>query len=339
MTDAATGNPKEDTVDILIIGAGPIGLACAVEAKRRGYRYVVIEKGCLANSVYHYPTAMRFFSTPDLLEIGGVPFITTGEKPTRLEALEYYRRVVAGLQLHVRLFEEVLSVEGSDAAFVVRTSHGVYKAAKVIAAIGYFDEPRHMGIPGEDLDKVTHYYKEAHLYAGQDLLIVGSGNSAVEAALDCYRHGARVSMAVRGPDFHKGIKYWIRPDIDNRIQNGNITAWFNTHVREIRPATVLLQPVESKPFEIPNDFVLALTGYKPDYEFLRRIGVTIGDDPFETPSHDPVTYQSNVPGVYLAGVVVGGLQTNVWFIENSRQHAAAIFDDMVLGPRTAPSSR
>jgi thioredoxin reductase (NADPH) len=329
---------KSEPFDVLIIGAGPIGLACAVEAKRRDLRYVVIEKGCLTNSIYHYPTAMRFFSTPDLLEIGGVPFITHGEKPTRMEALEYYRRVTTGLDLRVNLYEEVLDVKGSDGAFDIKTTKGDYRASKVIAAIGFFDRPRMLNVPGDDLEKVTHYHKEAHLYANQDLLIIGSGNSAVEAALECYRHGARVTMAVRGADFHEGIKYWIRPDIENRIKAGEIQAHFNTAVTEIHPDRVIVSPKHGDPLSIPNDFILALTGYEPDFGFLERIGVRIGDDEYRSPEHHPETYESNRPGLYLAGVVVGGMCTTKWFIENSRDHARAIFDHLCPNPAKSDHS-
>lgn len=325
---------EERALDVLIVGGGPIGLACAVEARARGLDYVVLEKGCLCNSIYHYPTAMRFFSTPDLLEIGGVPFITTGDKPSRAEALAYYRRVAQGLGLRVRLYEAVLEVAGEDGAFEVTTAQGRYRAAKVIAAIGFFDRPRLLDVPGEELPKVSHYYKEAHLYADQDLLIVGSGNSAVETALECFRCGARVTLVVRSPDFHQGIKYWVRPDIENRIEAGEVAAHFATRVAEIRPKSVVLQPREGAAFEIRNDFVLALTGYLPDFDLLARMGVEIGDDAERTPRHDPRTYESNRPGLYLAGVVVGGMCTNRWFIENSRDHARAIFDD-IAGAATA----
>jgi len=318
----------QDRYDVLIIGAGPIGLACAIEAGKRGLRAVVVEKGCLVNSIYHYPTAMRFFSTPDLLELGGVPFIASGEKPSRMEAMEYYRRVARGFDLDVRLYEEVLDVEGTDGEFTVRTSKGTCRAAKVIAAVGFFDRPRMLNVPGEDLDKVTHYYREAHLYTDQDLLVVGSGNSAVEAALECFRHSARVTMAVRSADFHEGIKYWIRPDIENRIQAGDITAHFDTRIAEITPGEVVLSPKEGEAFKIANDFVLALTGYEPDFDFLRRIGIEIREDRYRSPAHDEETYESSRPGLYLAGVVVGGMCTNKWFIENSRDHARAIFEHM-----------
>ncbi len=320
---------EQKMYDVLIVGAGPIGLACAIEAQRRNLNYVVIEKGCIVNSIYHYPVLMRFFSTPDLLEIGDVPFITHGEKSTRAETMEYYRRVADSRELNVHLYEEVLNITGDKGNFEVLTQKDRYRAAKVIVAIGYFDEPRLLGVPGEELHKVTHYYREPHPYAGQKLLIIGSGNSAVEAALECYRHDAQVTMAIRSSDFHEGIKYWIRPDIDNRIKKGEITAYFNTKVAEINPHSVVLSTPEHPAFEIENDFVLALTGYKPDYGFLDKIGIMIGDDEYRTPEHDPHTYESNRKGIYLAGVVVGGLNTKKWFIENSRQHALDVFDDFV----------
>ena len=330
--------PEQQPLDILIIGGGPIGLACALEARRRDYSYVVIEKGCLANSIYHYPTAMRFFSTPELLELADVPFITQSEKPTRMEALEYYRRIKQGFDLNVRLYEKVLDAQEGpdeqdpDRPFKIQTTQRTYQARYIIAAVGFFDRPRTLDVPGEDLEKVTHYYQEAHRYADQDLLIIGSGNSAVEAALECYRHNARVTMAVRGADFHDGIKYWVRPDIENRIKHGEIKAYFKTRALEIRPRSVRLQSEEGASFEIPNDFVLALTGYQPDFAFLQRIGVEIQNDRYRTPTHDPDTYETNRPGLYLAGVVVGGMRTNKWFIENSRDHAQAIFDHIALQP-------
>ncbi len=312
----------------MIVGAGPIGLACAIEAQLRGFSYAVIEKGCIVNSIYHYPVLMRFFSSPDLLEIGQVPFITQGDKSTRAETLEYYRRTADNYDLNIHLYEEVMCIDGEDGNFDIETSKQRYQAKKVIAAIGYFDEPRLLNVPGEDLEKVSHYYREPHPYAGQKLLIIGSGNSAVEAALECYRHNAEVTVAVRGEDFHEGIKYWIRPDIDNRIEQGDIKAFFNTRVMEIKPDHVVLSSLDQPSFTIPNDFVLALTGYKPDYKFLKRIGVDIGEDRDMSPVHNPQTYETNRSGLYLAGVVIGGLNTKKWFIENSREHANAIFNHL-----------
>ncbi len=321
--------------DVVIIGAGPIGLACGIEAQRRDLRYLILDKGCVVNSIYHYPIYMRFFSTPNLLEIGGVPFITHGDKPTRQEALSYYRLVSKGLSLHMRLYEEVVSVKGADGAFEIETLRGHYRAAKVVAALGFSHRPRMLKVPGENLEKVAHYYREAHPYAGQRLLVVGSGNSAAEAALECWRHGAAVTLAVRGPALHEGIKYWVRPDIENRIQSGEITAYFNSRVLAIKPDSVLLDLPDVGAREVPNDFVLALTGYEPNFDLLEQMGVRIGDDEFRTPCHDPETYETNRPGLYLAGVVVGGLQSSKWFIENSRVHAEKIMDDIVKkrGPR------
>ena len=321
--DSLANRPEWDAV---IIGAGPIGLACAMEAKRRGQRALILEKGCLVNSIFRYPTHMRFFSTSNLLEIGGVPFATVHEKPAREEALEYYRRAAKVHELTIRLYEKVREVRGEDNAFDVISDKGIYRARKVIAAIGFFEIPRLLHVPGEDLDKVAHYYREPHSYADQDVLIVGSGNSAAIAALECFRHGVRVTMAVRGENFHDSIKYWIRPDLDNRLETGEITAHYNTRVVAIYPDRVMCESKERGAFELKNDFVLALTGYEPDYAFLQMLGVEIGTDEFRTPVHDPETYETHRKGLYLAGVVVGGMKTNMWFIENSRLHAVRIFD-------------
>lgn len=314
--------------DVIIIGAGPIGLACAVEAQRKKMSYIVFDKGCLVNSIFGYPYYMHFFSTPDLLEIGDIPFIIQGEKPTRYDALEYYRRTALAYQLNIKTYEAVTAVDGENGNFSVTTSKGSYTSNKVIAAIGYFDRPRMLGVPGEDAANVTHYYKEPHIYSDTDLLIIGSGNSAVEAALETWRHGARVSLCVRSEELKKGVKYWIRPDIENRISNNDIPAFFQTQVKEIRPGTVVLQTQNQKPFEIKNDYVLALTGYQPDFTFLHNLGIKIGDDRHLTPTCDRKTYETNRKGLYLAGVVVGGLRTDFWFIENSRRHAKAIFDHL-----------
>ena len=314
--------------DLIIIGAGPIGLACGIEAQRRARSACIIEKGCVVNSIYHYPVYMRFFSTPNLLEIGDVPFLTQSEKPTRQEALAYYRRVSerAGLALH--LYEEVVSVKGGDGAFEVETTRGHYSSRKIVAAIGYTHRPRMLNIPGENLDKVTHYYREPHPYAGQRVLVIGSGNSSVEAALECHRHGAEVTMAVRGDNFHEGIKYWVRPDIENRIKQGEMRAYFRTRVLAVKPESVILDVPDEGAVELPNDFVLALTGYEPNFDFLASMGVEIGEDGYRTPSHSEETFETNREGIYLAGVVCGGLQSNKWFIENSRMHAVRILDDI-----------
>ncbi|MBZ0257427.1 YpdA family putative bacillithiol disulfide reductase [bacterium] len=312
--------------DIVIVGAGPIGLTCALEAKARGLSHCIFDKGCLANSIYHYPTSMRFFSTPDLLEIGGLPFPCRDEKPVRWEALEYYRRVAETQQLNVHLYEEVAEINGEDGRFEIVTKKSTYQAKKVIVAAGFFEKPQMMNVPGEDLPKVVHFYKEPHPYVFQKVLVVGNGNSATQVALECWRHSADVTMAVRGDGCKPGVKYWFKPDIENRIELGEIKGYFNTVVEEIKPESVVLKHRDGSRTEIENDFVLAMTGYEPNYDFIRRIGVDIGDDPMQTPVHDPATYETNRPGVFIAGVVCGGMQTNRWFIENSRCHADGIFE-------------
>ncbi|MDP8243589.1 MAG: YpdA family putative bacillithiol disulfide reductase [Candidatus Hinthialibacter antarcticus] len=312
--------------DIAIVGAGPIGLACALEAKARGLSHCIFDKGCLANSIYHYPTSMRFFSTPDLLEIGGLPFTCRDEKPVRWEALEYYRRVAETQKLRIHLYEEVANIKGEDGQFELTTPKGAYQAAKVIVAAGFFEKPQMLNVPGEELAKVVHFYKEPHPYVFQKVLVVGNGNSATQTALECWRHSAEVTLAVRGDGIKPGVKYWIKPDIENRIELGEIKGYFNTVVQEIKPDSVVLKHQDGTLTEIENDFVLAMTGYEPNYDFMRRIGIAIGDDPMQTPVHDPVTYETNRPGVFLAGVVCGGMQTNRWFIENSRCHADGIFE-------------
>lgn len=312
--------------DIIVIGAGPIGLCCGIEAQKRGLSCLIIEKGCIVNSLFNYPSHMRFFSTSVLLEIGGIPFASVQDKPTRQEALEYYRRVAESTDLNINLYEKVTGLNGDDGNFEVTTPKAKYQTKKVICAIGFFDIPRLLNVPGEDLEKVIHYYDDPHPYANQDVLIVGSGNSAAITALECVRHGARVTTAVRGASFHDSIKYWIRPDLDNRIADGEITAFYNTVVKEIHPAHVVLESKEQGTFTIPNDFVIALTGYKPDFTFLQSIGIELGEDVHKTPNYNPETCETNRKGLYLAGVVVGGLLTNKWFIENSRVHATQIFN-------------
>lgn len=311
---------------VAVIGAGPIGLACGIEAKKRGISHLILEKGCLVNSIYRYPANMTFFSTSDLLEIGGLPFPSVNPKPTRAEALEYYRRAAAAYDLNVHLYERVERVRGEDGLFEIETPRGRYGCNKVIVAAGFFDIPRPLNAIGEALPKVRHYYDEPHPYAGQDLLVVGSGNSAAIAALECFRHGAKVTMAVRGPAFHDSIKYWIRPDLENRVVAGDIEVYYNTRVAEVRERHAVLEERGGERFALPNDFVLALTGYRPDFDFLRSMGIEIGDDAHQTPARDPKTCETNRPGIYLAGVIVGGMKTNQWFIENSRVHAVRIFD-------------
>ncbi|MXV16195.1 YpdA family putative bacillithiol disulfide reductase [Hufsiella ginkgonis] len=313
--------------DILIIGSGPIGLACGIEAQRAGLSYVIIEKGCLVNSLYNYPANMTFFSTSERLEIGGVPFMSVNNKPTRPEALEYYRRVTVKFALNLRLFEEVLEVSRLADGFSVTTSKTSYTAGKVIIATGFYDIPNRMNIPGEDLPKVTHYYRDPHYYAMQQVLVVGANNSSVDAALETYRKGASVTMVIRGEEIGKRVKYWVRPDIVNRIAEGSIKAYFQSSLTAIGPHEAeILTP--NGPITIPNDFVLAMTGYQPDFKLLRKFGLSLSDDEKLCPFHDPDTMETSEPGIYLAGVVCGGMDTHSWFIENSREHAGKILKDI-----------
>ncbi|MBY0434722.1 MAG: YpdA family putative bacillithiol disulfide reductase [Cyclobacteriaceae bacterium] len=309
-------------VDLLIIGAGPIGLACAIEAKKAGLTYVIVEKGCLVNSLYHYPVNMTFFSTSDRLEIGDVPFVSHSAKPNRAEALEYYRRVCTSWNLSVRLYEEVTSVKKIGQTFEIATSKAVYQSKFVVLALGFYDEPYLLNVPGEELPKVKHYYDEPHPYFLQKIVIVGSGNSAVDVALETWRKGAEVTMIIRESSI-LSVKYWVRPDIENRIKEGSIKAFFNSHIKSITPRAVTFATPEGE-MTIENDYVLAMTGYQPPFQFMSACGITFQDDPDHTPVYNEQTMESNVPGLYLAGVVCGGLKTNKWFIENSRVHAKAI---------------
>lgn len=319
-------------MDILIIGAGPVGLACAIEATRAGLTARVIDKGALVNSIVGYPARMEFFSTPDLIEIGGHPFPVQAYKPTREEGLEYYRGVAAREEIDVRLYERVTALRGTQGDFAVETSRGRHRARHVVVATGFFDQPNRLGVPGEDLPHVTHYYREPFPYVQQRVAVIGARNSAAKAALDCYRHGAEVSLIIRGPALSETVKYWIKPDLENRIKEGSIKAWFDTTVAEIRPGSLLLAAPEGL-VEVPNDFVLAMTGYTPDFTFLTSIGITFADDGFRTPVFDEATFESARPGVYLAGTVCGGLKTNRWFIENGRFHARQIVGH-IAGRRT-----
>ena len=336
---------SQQTFDVLIIGAGPTGMACAIEAQRRGLRSVLIEKGCLVNSIYHYPANMVFFTTPELLEIGDIPFPSAHQKPTRQEALEYYRKVAERYQLDVRQYTRVLKVEGTNGGFTISAqdrngSAREYRALKLIVAIGYYDLPNLMNVPGEDLPKVLHYYREPHPYFATDVLVIGGKNSAAEAALDLWRHGARVTLVHRHAELHGNIKYWVRPDIENRIKNGEITAYFNTSVAKIAPDHVLLQAPDGER-RLKNDFVFALTGYHPDFAFLQQLGIQLSQNECR-PVCDPQTLESNVPGIYVAGVIVAGARTNEIFIENGRFHGRQIADDLAskLGhARTAPSNQ
>ncbi|MCV9387946.1 YpdA family putative bacillithiol disulfide reductase [Reichenbachiella ulvae] len=317
---------EKNKYDIIIIGGGPIGLACGIEAEKKGLTYRIIEKGCLVNSLYNYPMNMTFFSTSEKLEIGGVPFISHNSKPTRSEALEYYRRVTTTWDLKVNLYEKVESVK-NDEGFIIKTDKATYESEHVILATGFYDLPFLLNVKGEDLPKVKHYYDEPHPYFGQKVIVIGAANSAVDVALETYRKGAEVTMVVREPEINPRVKYWVRPDIDNRIKEGSIKAYFNSSITEIREHEVDIQSPEG-PVTIDNDFVLAMTGYQPSFPFLEGMGIQIGDDDMKTPVHNPETMETNVSGLFLAGVVCGGLQTNKWFIENSRIHAEVIIEQI-----------
>lgn len=316
--------------DVVIIGAGPVGLACAIEARRRNLDVLVIDKGALVNSFLGYPTNMEFFSTPELMEIGGYPFSTMGYKPTREEAIEYYRRVANAERLPLRLYEGVLRVDGTREAFTVVTEKTRYETRFVIVATGFFDVPNLLNVPGETLPRVTHYFKEPFPYIGQRVAVVGAKNSAAKAALSCYRHGADVTLVVRGPAVSESVKYWIRPDLENRIKEGSIRAFFNTSVVAVTPASIILHTPDG-PRELANDWVLALTGYRPDYAFLETLGIAIRDDEARTPAFDEETFETNRAGLYLAGTVCGGLRTSRWFIENGRFHAGQIAHHITTG--------
>ena len=312
--------------DVIIIGAGPIGLACGIEAKKNSLDYLIFDKGCLVNSLYNYPMNMTFFSTSDKLEIGEVPFISHNPKPTRAEALEYYRRVSSHWELSLRLYEEIKVIEKLDAGFELKTTKGIYKTKKIVLSTGFYDIPYLLEVPGEDLDKVLHYYKEPHTFFGMNVAVIGSANSAVDVALELYRKGAKsVTMIIREEEIGKNVKYWARPDINNRIKEGSIKAYFKADIKEITKDKIRFK-IPEKEIVIENDFVLAMTGYKPNFQLLESLGVEFQEDEFKTPVYNSITMQSNQMGVYLAGVVCGGLKTNKWFIENSRIHANIIMD-------------
>lgn len=317
-----------NTYDVIIIGAGPIGMACAIEAQRHKLNYLVIEKGALVNSLYNYPLYMTFFSTSERLEIGEVPFTSISFKPGRQDALEYYRRIHQHFDLNIHLYEEVLSIQFNDELKLVKTNQSEYYTKKIIIATGFYDLPVQLNIPGEDLSKVSHYYKEAHPFVGQKIVVVGANNSAVDAALECWRKGAEVTMVVRKGEIHERVKYWVKPDIENRIAEGSIKAHFYSNLTEIKQKSVCISTPEGA-IEIENDFVLALTGYRPNFEFLQSCGIELSDDGLFVPKYNPASMETNVPGIYLAGVVCGGMETHKWFIENSRVHAKVIVGDIV----------
>ena len=309
--------------DVVIAGGGPIGLACGLAAKAAGLQYLILEKGCLVNSLYNYPLNMTFFSTSEKLEIGGVPFVSNNAKPTRPEALEYYRRVAVSAGLNIRLREKVTGIRQQNNHHVVTTEQHAYATKNVVLATGFYDLPYQMHVPGEDLPKVTHYYKDPHFYALQHVLVVGANNSAVDAALETWRKGAQVTMVIREGEIGKRVKYWARPDIENRIAEGSVKAYFHSTIAEISEKNVVLNTPDGR-VEIPNDYVIAMTGYQPDFTLLQQTGISLSEDGVKQPAYDPATMETNVPGIFLAGVVCGGLNTHVWFIENSREHADLI---------------
>lgn len=318
---------------VIIIGGGPIGIACALEAKKYKIDYLVLEKGTLVNSLYNYPVNMTFFSTSERLEIGNVPFVSNNPKPTRSEALEYYRRVTQDNKVNIHLFEEVKDIknlsEDADISpvYEVITTKRTYSANNVIIATGFYDIPYLLNVPGEQLPKVKHYYKDPNFYAFQKVLVVGAMNSAVDAALETWRKGAKVTMVVRGPEIGKRVKYWVRPDIENRINEGSIKAYFNSSLKEIRENEVDIETPEGL-ITIENDWVLAMTGYQPDLPFLRKIGVELSSDETCKPVYSEETHETNLPNIYLAGVICGGMNTHRLFIENSREHAVMIMNNI-----------
>ena len=315
--------------DLIIIGAGPIGLACGIEAKKNNLDYIIIDKGMLVNSIYNYPVNTTFFSTSDKLEIGDIPFISHNVKPTRTEALEYYRRVCDSWSLNLDLYNEVLDIKNKTSHFELNTQNGIIKSKKIIICTGFYDIPYLLNIPGEGLNKVLHYYKESHPYYKMNIAIVGAGNSAVDVALDTYRKGANsVTMIIREKEIGENIKYWVRPDIVNRIEGGEIEAHYESEIKEIKEKSIVIKSPKGIT-EIDNDFVLAMTGNQPNYDILQKLGVNINVDEFKTPEYNEDTMETNVSGVYLAGVICGGLKTNKWFIENSRDHSEKIISDII----------
>lgn len=325
---------SQDFFDIIIIGGGPIGLACGIEAKKAKLKYLILEKGALVNSLFHYPVNMTFFSTSERLEIGGVPFVSNNKRPTRNESLEYYRRIVTSFQLNINLFETVQQVKKYRGNFEVVTSNTKYFAQNVIVATGFYDIPYLLNVKGEELPKVKHYYDDPHFYAFQKVLVVGAANSAIDAALETWRKGAEVTLVVRGDKISERVKYWVRPDMINRIEEGSIKAWFNSTIAEIREHEVDIDTPQGL-VTISNDWVLAMTGYQPNVPFLKDLGIRLSKDGVCKPEYDELTYESNVKGIYLAGVICGGLNTHRLFIENSREHAMRILKNIVKRKKEA----
>jgi len=312
---------------VIIIGAGPIGLTCGIEAEKNNLDYLILEKGCLVNSLFHYPTNMVYFSTSERLEIGDIPFVSHSDKPTRRESLEYYRRVADAWKLKINTYENVESIEQTGNEFKVVTNKETCSAEKIIIATGFYDHPNLLKVPGEDKLKVKHYFDEAHPYSYLKLIVVGGGNSGVDVALETFRRGSEVTMVIREPNLKEGVKYWVRPDIENRIKEGSIKAYFNSEVSEIRDDDVDIKTPDGK-VTIKNDFVFAMTGYHPDYTFLKKVGIKISEDEKQIPLFNEKTFETNIPGIYLAGVVCGGMDTGKWFIENARYQAIEIFKDI-----------
>ncbi|AWK06004.1 YpdA family putative bacillithiol disulfide reductase [Flavobacterium crocinum] len=316
----------ESKYDLIIVGGGPIGLACAIEAEKKNLKYLIIEKGAIVNSIFNYPLYMTFFSTAERLEIGDIPFNCLAPKPGRQEALEYYRNIHRYFKFNINLFEKVIDVKKDDnSIFQIKTDKQAYQSKNVIIATGFYDIPIEMNVLGENLPKVRHYYKEAHEYVFRKVLVVGANNSSVDAALECWRKGADVTMVIRKNEINSRVKYWVKPDIENRIEEGSIKAYFQSNITEIRENEVEIETPNGK-ITIENDFVLALTGYKPDLNFLEKMGIQLSDDELKIPVYNSETMETNVEGLFLAGVVCGGMQTHKWFIENSRIHANMILD-------------
>ncbi|WP_422350404.1 YpdA family putative bacillithiol disulfide reductase [Flagellimonas sp.] len=318
----------QENFDILIVGGGPIGIACGLEAKKQGLTYLIIEKGPIVNSLFNYPINMQFFSSSEKLEIDEIPFISKEAKPKRNEALEYYRRIVTSNQLNIHLFEKVVQVKKEVDEFWVQTDKSEYRGKHIIMATGFYDLPNKINVPGEDLPKVSHYYKDPHFYASQKLAIVGASNSAIDAALECWRKGAEVTLIIRGPEVGQRVKYWVRPDIINRIKEGSIKAYYNSNIKEIKETEIIINTPEGE-LNLQNDFVLALTGYMPNFKFLEQLGIELSDDDKKLPNYNPDTMETNVEGLFLAGVICGGMETHKWFIENSRIHAPIIINSIV----------
>jgi thioredoxin reductase (NADPH) len=318
---------RDNYYDIIIVGGGPIGLACALEASLNNLTYLILEKGCLVNSLYHYPQNMTFFSSSDRLEIGDIPFVTTLPKPKRAEALEYYRRIQQKFKLNTRLFEQVTEIKKEQHLFKTTTIKETYRSKYVIIATGFYDIPSLLNIPGEELDKVRHYYQDPHYYSNQKVIVVGASNSSIDAALEIFRKGAEVTLVIRGEEISPRVKYWVKPDIENRIAAGEIRVLYNSKLNKVSDTHAYIQSPNGE-IILENDFVLALTGYQPNFNFLRTAGIHIANESPCLPEHDADTMETNISGLYLAGVVCGGLNTHLWFIENSRIHAKQILIDI-----------